>query len=64
MFISLAGLLWSIIAIPIIIYVLYKLSTMSKQLDEISKKLNIEEDNVVKVSNAEIEKELEEKLMK
>lgn len=64
MFISLAGLIWSIIAIPIIIYVLYRLSTMSKQLEQISKHLNIKEDDIEEVSNEEIEKELEENLKK
>lgn len=64
MFISLAGLIWSIVAIPIIFYVIYRLSTMSKQLEQIAKHLNIQDDDIVKMSNEEIEKELEENFKK
>lgn len=62
MFISLAELTWTILAIPIIFYICYRLSTINRQLEKISKHLNIQEDEIEEVSNEEIEKELEEKL--
>jgi predicted membrane protein len=61
MFTSIFELIWTIVAIPIIFYVIYRLSTISKQLEQISKHLNIQDDEIEKISNEEIERELEEK---
>lgn len=51
--------LWSIVSILFILYVVYSLSTIKYQLKQISKHLNIKDDETEKVSNEEIEKELE-----
>lgn len=52
---------WGIVAIFFMLYVIFSLSTMKYQLKLISKKLNVEDaEEELKVSNAEIEKELED----
>lgn len=55
-------MLWDIVLILIILYVIYSLSTIKYQLKLITKHLNIKDEKVQKVSNEEIEKELEDEL--
>lgn len=51
---------WLILAVIFILYVIYSLSTIKYQLKLITKHLNIKDDEIEKVSNEEIEKELED----
>jgi hypothetical protein len=53
---------WSIVALLFISYVVFSLSTIKYQLKLISKHLNVKEAEKEKVSNEEIEKELEDHL--
>jgi cell division protein FtsL len=53
---------WSIVAILFISYVVFSLSTIKYQLNLISKHLNVKVAEKEKVSNGEIEKELEDHL--
>jgi cell division protein FtsL len=53
---------WGVVAILFIIYIIYSLSTIKYQLSQISKHLNIKDVEDEKLSNEEIEKELEEDL--
>ncbi|MBE4909797.1 hypothetical protein IMZ08_17320 [Bacillus luteolus] len=55
-------MLWNIVIILIILYVIYSLSTIKYQLKLLTKHLNIKDDKEQKVSNEEIEKELEDEL--
>ncbi|QOR64897.1 hypothetical protein IM538_13675 [Cytobacillus suaedae] len=55
-------MLWDIVIILIILYVIYSLSTIKYQLKLITKHLNVKDEKVQKVSNEEIEKELEDEL--
>ncbi|WP_042150265.1 hypothetical protein [Paucisalibacillus sp. EB02] len=64
MFTSWFELIWTLIAIPVIFYVFYRLSTISKQLEVISKQLNIKDDELEKISIEEIERELDDKVKK
>ena len=54
----------SIVVILFILYVIYSLSTIKYQLKQISKHLNVNDDEIERVSNEEIEKELEDNLKK
>ncbi|MBU8878832.1 hypothetical protein BGM26_07510 [Bacillus sp. FJAT-29790] len=51
---------WSIVAVSFIIYVVFSLSTIKYQLKQISKHLNIKDVGIQRVSDEEIEKELED----
>ncbi|WP_139069998.1 hypothetical protein [Bacillus sp. FJAT-27225] len=51
---------WTIVWILFIVFVLYSLATIQYQLNLIMKHLNVKESKAEKVSNEEIEKELEE----
>jgi cbb3-type cytochrome oxidase subunit 3 len=54
---------WLVLGILIlfILYVIYSLSTIKNQLKQISKHLNVKDD-IERVSNEEIEKELEDNI--
>lgn len=54
------GIVFFLLNIVIIFYVLYSLSTIKYKLNLILKHLNIKEEEIEKVSNEDIEKELEE----
>lgn len=54
-------LVWGIL-ILFILYVIYSLSTIKNQLKQISKHLNVKDDDIERVSNEEIEKELEDNI--
>jgi hypothetical protein len=53
---------WLVLGISIlfIFYAIYSLSAIKNQLKQISKHLNVKDDDIERVSNEEIEKELEE----
>ncbi|MBU8878869.1 MULTISPECIES: hypothetical protein [Bacillaceae] len=51
---------WSIVAVLFILYVVFSLSTIKYQLKQISKHLNIKDVGIQRVSDDEIEKELED----
>jgi predicted membrane protein len=53
---------WNIVTILFILYVIYSLSTIKYQLKLISKHLNVKEKESEKISNEEIEKQLEDDL--
>jgi hypothetical protein len=53
-----------ILAILFVLYVVFSLSTIKYQLKLIVKHLGIKEKEIVKISNAEIEKELEDEWSK
>ncbi|MFS0823231.1 hypothetical protein [Bacillus sp. 1P02SD] len=53
---------WYIATIIFVIYVIYSLSSIKYQLGLISKHLHVKEEQMEKVSNDEIEKQLEEDL--
>ncbi|WML46760.1 hypothetical protein RCG23_14035 [Neobacillus sp. PS3-34] len=53
------GIVFFILNIAIIFYVIFSLSTIKYQLKLISKHLNVKEEEIEKLSNEEIEKELE-----
>ncbi|MEH7380264.1 hypothetical protein V7138_07265 [Bacillus sp. JJ1533] len=53
---------WYIATTIFVLYVIYSLSTIKYQLRLISKHLNVKEEQMKKVSNDEIEKQLEEDL--
>jgi hypothetical protein len=55
-------MLWDIVIILFALYVIYSLSTIKYQLKLITKRLNVKDEKVQKVSNEEIEKELEDEL--
>jgi hypothetical protein len=57
------NLIWDIIIILIILYVIYSLSIIKYQLRLISKHLNVKEVEKEKISNEEIEKQLEDDLI-
>lgn len=59
MFTSWIEVIWTLVAIPVIFYVIAALFTITKQLERISKHLNIPDDDFEKISNEEMEKELE-----
>lgn len=50
---------WIIVAILFMLYVIFSLSTIKYQLNQIFKHLNVKDDEIEEVSNEEIEKELE-----
>jgi hypothetical protein len=51
-------MIWYIIVILFMLYVVFSLSTIKYQLRRIWKHFNIKDDEIEKVSNEEIEKEL------
>ncbi|WP_170289745.1 hypothetical protein [Cytobacillus depressus] len=51
---------WSILAVLFILYVVFSLSTIKYQLKQISKHHNIKDVGIQRVSNEEIEKELDD----
>ncbi len=55
-------MIWDIVIILIILYVIYSLSTIKYQLKLITKHLKIKEEEIQKVSDDEIEQELEDEL--
>lgn len=58
--------MWIILVMAFVFYVVYSLSTIKDQLKIISEHLNIKEKEpkINNISNEEIEKELEDELMK
>lgn len=55
---------WIILEIIFVLYVIYSLSTIKYQLKMIAQHLDVKEKEINKISNEEIEKELEEELKK
>lgn len=55
---------WSIAAVLFILYVIFSLSTIKYQLKRIIEHLDIKDGHIQKVSNEEIEEELEKGLKK
>ncbi|WP_391203852.1 hypothetical protein [Psychrobacillus sp. L4] len=55
---------WIILVILFVLYVIYSLSTIKHQLKLIVKHLDVKEKEIVKISDEEIEKELEDESSK